>query len=88
MSTEFPSTAEITADVQRALKAIGVDTDVVAGDVEVRTPITGEVIFRSGATTADDVDAAVAAAAEAFRGLARRCRRRCAASWSSASASC
>ena len=42
MSTEFPSTAEITADVQRVLKAMGVDTDVVAGDVEVRTPITGE----------------------------------------------
>jgi aldehyde dehydrogenase (NAD+) len=66
MSTEFPTTAEITADVQRALKAMGVDTDVVAGDVEVRTPITGEVIFSVRTQSAGDVDAAVAAAAEAF----------------------
>ena len=45
MSTDFPTTAEITADVLRALKATGVDTDAIAGDTEVRTPITGEVIF-------------------------------------------
>ena len=67
MSTDFPSTAEITADVQRALKAIGVDVDGVAGDVEVRTPITGGVIFSVRSQTADDVDAAVARAAESFR---------------------
>ena len=66
MSTEFPTTAEITADAQRALKAIGVDIDAVSGDVEVRTPITGEVFFSVRTQTADDVDAAVAAAAEAF----------------------
>ncbi|MFT4164878.1 MAG: aldehyde dehydrogenase family protein [Microlunatus sp.] len=66
MSTEFPTTAEITADALRALKAIGVDIDTISGDVEVRTPITGEVFFSVRTQTADDVDAAVAAAAEAF----------------------
>ncbi|HYI58561.1 MAG TPA: aldehyde dehydrogenase family protein [Microlunatus sp.] len=66
MSTEFPSTAEITADVQRALKAIGVDVDAVAGEVEVRTPITGEVIFSVRGQSIEDVDTAVGRAAEAF----------------------
>ena len=66
MSTEFPSTTEIADDVQRALKAIGVDTEAIAGDVEVRTPITGGVIFSVRTQTADDLDAAAAAAAEAF----------------------
>jgi len=66
MSTNFPTTAEITAEVLRALKATGVDTDAIAGDTEVRTPITGEVIFTVRSHSADDVDAAIGAAAEAF----------------------
>ena len=67
MSTDFPTTAEITSDVLRALKATGVDTDAVAGDTEVRTPITGECdLRRCAATPDDDVDAAIAEAAEAF----------------------
>jgi len=66
MSSEFPTTAEITADVVRALKAAGVDTDAVAGNTEVRTPITGEVIFTVRSHTEDDVDAMIADAAEAF----------------------
>ena len=66
MSTEFPTTAVITADVQRALKAMGVDADAVTGDVDVHTPITGGVIFSVRTQTADDVDAAVAAAARAL----------------------
>ncbi|HEU5486623.1 MAG TPA: hypothetical protein VFU98_17075 [Microlunatus sp.] len=59
MSTEFPATAEITADVQRALKALGVDTDALAGGSEVRTPITGEVIATVRTQSATDVDEAV-----------------------------
>ena len=74
MSTDFPTTAEITADVVRALKATGVDTDAIAGDTEVRTPITGEVIFTVRSHTDDDVDAAIAEAAEAFTSLARGAR--------------
>ena len=66
MSTEFPTTSDITADVTRSLKAIGVDADAIAGDIDVRTPITGEVIFKVRTHNSDDIDAAVAKAAEAF----------------------
>jgi len=66
MSTDFPTTAEIPADVLRALKATGVNTDAIAGNTDVRTPITGEVIFSVRSHAADDVDAAISAAAEAF----------------------
>jgi aldehyde dehydrogenase (NAD+) len=66
MSTQFPTTSDITADVTRSLKAIGVDADAIAGDTEVRTPITGEVIFKVRTDNSDDIDAAVAKAAEAF----------------------
>ena len=66
MSTEFPTTAEVTSDVQRALKAMGVDVEGVAGGVEVRTPITGEVMFSVRTQTAADVDAAVGRAVESF----------------------
>jgi aldehyde dehydrogenase (NAD+) len=66
MSTAFPTTAEITDEVERALKAVGVDSGAVAGDTEVRTPITGGVIFTVRTQTADDVDAAIASASEVF----------------------
>ena len=66
MSTQFPTTSGITADVTRSLKAIGVDADAIAGDTEVRTPSTGEVIFKVRTHNSDDIDAAVAKAAEAF----------------------
>jgi aldehyde dehydrogenase (NAD+) len=67
MSTVFPTTAEITANVLRALKATSVDTDAVTGDTEVRTPITGEVIFKVKTHSSDDIDTAVSQAAEAFK---------------------
>ena len=67
MSAVFPTTAEITADVLHALKATGVDTDAVTGDTEVRTPITGEVIFKVKTHSSDDIDTAVSQAAEAFK---------------------
>jgi aldehyde dehydrogenase (NAD+) len=66
MST-FPTTAAITEDVLRALKATGVNPDAVAGDTEVRTPITGEVIFKVKTHSNDDIDNAVARAAESFK---------------------
>ncbi len=66
MSTDFPTTAEITADVLRALKATGVDTDAIAGDTEVRTPITGEIVLSLRTQSDADIDAAVGEAAEAF----------------------
>ena len=87
MSNDFPTTAEITADVVRALKATGVDTDAIAGDTEVRTPITGEVIFSVRSHTAEDIDTAIAGAAEASLAGAR-CQPQCAGNWSSAGVSC
>ncbi len=89
MSTD-PTTAEITADVVRALKATGVDTDAVAGDgdqAEVRTPITGEVIFsvRSHTETTSTRRSARRPRGSTPGG---RCRHRCAASSSSAGVSC
>ena len=85
MSTDFPTTAEITSDVLRPW-ATGVDTDAIAGDTEIRSPITGDVIFSVRSHTDDDVDAAIAEAAAAF--TAWRCRRQSAASWSSVGVSC
>jgi aldehyde dehydrogenase (NAD+) len=67
MSNSFPTTADITAEVLRALKATGVDTDAVAGDTEVRTPITGQVVFRRKSHSSDDIDRAVDRAAAAFK---------------------
>ncbi len=60
----FPTTAELTTAVSDALSSIGVD--LPAGDVEVRTPITGGVIARVRAATPEDVQTAVAAAKAAF----------------------
>ena len=67
MSSEFPTTDEIAADVARALAAVGVDIAAVTGDTEVRTPITGGVIFSVATQSGPQIDAAVAAAAEAFK---------------------
>ena len=67
----------ITADALRAIKATGVDTDAIAGDTGVRTPITGEVILSVRTHSEDDIDAAIAGAAAAFPAWAtswRRCR--------------
>jgi aldehyde dehydrogenase (NAD+) len=66
-SAGFPTTDELTTDVLTALTAIGVDTVAVAGDTDVRSPITGGVIFRVRTQTPEDIAAAVGAAAEAFR---------------------
>ena len=46
----FPPTATIADEVRRALDALGVDPAELAGDVPVRTPITGEVIGPAGTT--------------------------------------
>jgi aldehyde dehydrogenase (NAD+) len=67
MSNSFPTTSDITAEVLRALKATGVDTDAITGDTEIRTPITGEVIFKLRTHSSDDIDDAVDRAAAAFK---------------------
>jgi aldehyde dehydrogenase (NAD+) len=68
VTTAFPTTAELAADTRRALTAIGVDLDAAAGHVEVRTPITGDVLLTVRTHTVDDVATAVGRAAEAFTG--------------------
>jgi aldehyde dehydrogenase (NAD+) len=65
MST-FPDTDTIAADTRHALDAVGVDAQLLAGGAPVHTPITGGVIAHTARHSADDVDRAIAAAAEAF----------------------
>src|SRR5919112_4555607 len=67
MTNSFPTTADITAEVLRALKSTGVDTDAVTGDTEIRTPITGEVVFLLKTHSSDDIDRAVGRAAAACK---------------------
>ncbi|MFC3492696.1 L-piperidine-6-carboxylate dehydrogenase [Glycomyces rhizosphaerae] len=61
-----PAAGEQTAAVAKALRALGVDLDAFAGPRETRSPATGEVLARTVEHTEADVDAAVAAAHEAF----------------------
>jgi aldehyde dehydrogenase (NAD+) len=62
----FPTTGDIRSDVQQALGVIGVDLDAVKGDAEVRSPITGEVIFGLAGHSAGDIDGIIGRAAAAF----------------------
>ena len=56
-----------TSDALALLSRLGVERALVeSGDLEVRTPITGEVIAAPQTTPAADVDAAVARAVDAF----------------------
>lgn len=64
--SEFPTTASISDDVLRALQATGVNATLLDGATEVRTPITGEVIGHTKTHSADEIEAAIAAAAIAF----------------------
>jgi aldehyde dehydrogenase (NAD+) len=57
---------EITAGVAKALDRLGVDLRALGGAWEARSPITGEVLGRTVAHDARDVDAAVSAAHDAF----------------------
>jgi aldehyde dehydrogenase (NAD+) len=65
--TNFPTTDSIAEDVRKALLATGVDIDAISGDTDMRTPITGGVIFRTKLTSESEIDQAVAAARNAFR---------------------
>ncbi|MEH3078620.1 MAG: hypothetical protein PGN11_18490 [Quadrisphaera sp.] len=84
----IPAAGALAADVAAALDALGVDRALLEGAHECRSPITGEVLARTPEHTAADVDAVVATAARRLPGVARRARPPCAASSSSAGASC
>ncbi|MFI7579281.1 L-piperidine-6-carboxylate dehydrogenase [Kocuria kalidii] len=58
----------LAADVRRALRACGVDVDALSGELEARSPLTGEVLTTLPAASDEDVTAAVGRAHEAFPG--------------------
>ncbi|MBA0045613.1 aldehyde dehydrogenase family protein [Mycobacteroides sp. LB1] len=67
----LPSADELRARARNALRWIGADielsTEATAGDgVAVRTPITGDTLFTLMASSKDDVEEAIAEAAQAF----------------------
>ena len=65
MST-FPTTEAIADGVRSALKATGVELAEIEGEAIIRTPITGGPLVGTRLHSADDIDAAIGAAAEAF----------------------
>ena len=62
----LPTTAELRDRARTSLAQIGV-TVVEGDDFHARSPITGDDLFGLRATTPDEADAAVAAAAAAFQ---------------------
>src|SRR5207247_992003 len=65
VTSTVSSTESLRAKARAGLEAVGA-TIPAGDDFAARTPITGEDLFRLKATTAEDVEQAVAAAAEAF----------------------
>lgn len=65
MSQTLQNTA-LATDVHRALRACGVDVDGLTGELEARSPLTGEVLAGLPLASAEDVSAAVGRAADAF----------------------
>jgi aldehyde dehydrogenase (NAD+) len=63
MTTTLPE-----QDTSALLARLGLDADALSsGDLEVRTPITGEVVARIPSTTPEQAEAAIATAVEAFQ---------------------
>ena len=66
MTTTISETT-IQAEATQILQRLGVDAKLVSsGDLEVRTPITGEVIGRVRQSSASEVEASIAAAQKAY----------------------
>lgn len=61
------TTAELTALARAALDALGVEPAWLAGDLEARSPLTGETLLTVRGTDADGVRAAVGDADVAYR---------------------
>ncbi|GAA2320819.1 aldehyde dehydrogenase family protein [Glycomyces scopariae] len=61
-----PAAGTMAAAVRKALSALGVDPDGLAGPHEARSPITGEVLARTAEHTEADAAEKVGAAHEAF----------------------
>ncbi|MFF8289262.1 aldehyde dehydrogenase family protein [Streptomyces sp. NPDC016309] len=67
MTTSLPTTEELRARAEGALLRCGARPPGAGDGVVSRTPVTGGVLYRMPAASPGDVDAAVGAAAEAFR---------------------
>ncbi|MEU6960409.1 L-piperidine-6-carboxylate dehydrogenase [Streptomyces chrestomyceticus] len=65
--TQLPSTAELRDLAADRLRRCGVATVPEGTGITARTPLTGGVLYRLPAATAEQTDAAVAAAESAFR---------------------
>ncbi|MEU7227175.1 L-piperidine-6-carboxylate dehydrogenase [Streptomyces chrestomyceticus] len=65
--TQLPSTAELRDLAADRLRRCGVATVPEGTGITARTPLTGGVLYRLPAATAEQTDAAVAAAEAAFR---------------------
>ena len=64
-STALPTTDDLRARARTALQHVGVDVPE-GGDLQARTPLTGENLFGVTAATDADTEAAIAATREAF----------------------
>ena len=69
VTTPLPTVDELRSRVRDALAAVGATVelgDPGTGGLPASTPITGDVLFTVAAATAEDADAAITEAAEAF----------------------
>ncbi len=64
--SSFPTTESIADSVRSALKASGVELSELEGEAVIRTPITGGALLGTRLHSDDEIDGAIAAAAEAF----------------------
>ena len=68
-ATSLPTAADLRAAVRAAFDAIGVRTGLAEPGVhglQASTPVTGNILFTVAETTADQMQDAIAAAAQAF----------------------
>lgn len=66
-NTALATKTSLYNDVSAALQAIGVDPSTLDGEIKTRSPLTGEILLSLPKHTAEDVEAAISRADEAFR---------------------
>lgn len=60
------NTSDLAQEVRRALVACGADVESLSGDLEARSPLTGEVLATLPVASSDEVSDAIDKAAKAF----------------------
>ncbi|APT08578.1 aldehyde dehydrogenase family protein [Corynebacterium glutamicum] len=66
-NTALATKTSLYNDVSTALQAIGVDPSTLDGEIKTRSPLTGETLLSLPKHTAEDVEAVIDRADEAFR---------------------